>query len=238
LLFLFDDILEKAKEEDFIYMYEEALKIIERKPRTLSKNFHLNNFFSAQEDFVSRFYRMENDSHRRIRYVACFKDFLDGVILERNFVINNLTPTVYIKDFLEYRLGTVGIVSYCSFAETAANISDEDFQRPIIQELVSLTIKHCFLVNDLYSLEREKIQEMPNYVMLIAREKNLTEEQAKDYVLTKLKETTRANEIYQELQVNNCQKEILHYVEALIYIFIGNIEWSQRTERYILKKKK
>ena len=233
--FILDDIMEESEPEVVRYLKEEMRNIMLGKHYKTRNDisFNATNFFHSFVGLVNRVKANFHEDKTDIFVFGVIDDFMDGCVGEadaRGGIEWTKMPTMQQYESYRYKNGASLLTFF--FIQLFRKISNKTMMDSRIKRLDVLAGFHAIIINDFYSIPKDIKDNMPNYVLLLVKEKNWTIEQAKDYTFQKIEDSiSEIYKIYNELKAEDFE-EALSYAEGLIDVVNGNSEYSEISTRY------
>lgn len=236
-LFIFDDYIEENFENSQIVI--DRMKLITNGQKwDLTDNKHINNILLAYEDWKKSFLEIVSNSkaglidHQK-NFSLAMEDYFWGCYELSKIKFEK--KSVNLNEYLKIRLSDVGVKPFACLIKI-----DKDFQTLNMEEnnellnlVLNLASEHSFLVNDFFSVKKDREDGTPNYINVMAREKNLSEEESLKITFDRIEELTNQFEQHSQKlkELNNPDLNI--YLDALSDMLFGHIEWYSFSKRYL-----
>ncbi|KAH8126288.1 geranylgeranyl pyrophosphate synthase [Trichoderma asperelloides] len=140
-----------------------------------------------------------------------------------------------LEEYIPFRFQDVGYLLWHCLVAFGCEINIPDEEEELAKEFLSPIIRHAFLVNDLFSFEKEKHDvNCQNAVLVVMREHNCEEEEAREILKNRIRQETKnvlrtVKEVKARTDVSN---DVKRYIEVMMHTVSGNILWSQLCPRY------
>lgn len=229
-LFIFDDILEVSSPDDVEKAGQKIIDIMGGAKHELSTDPFINSY----QDWWTRFQEMTSEGCQK-RIIKGYNDFFDSCHQAAIYKIQSKTHSL--EDYIPFRRSNVAAFVTFALSEVVDKTPEWVFEDKRVPVLLELAADSFSLVNDFHSVDKERAEgAIENYILLLEKEKkDLTEEEAKDYTFDKIeKNTAEIKKIYQQIKSEPNKEELRSYLEGIIDMLVGNIEWGYNTKRYVV----
>ena len=159
------------------------------------------------------------------RFKKHFREYLDSVIILAAYRRWKQFPNQEI--YFAHRQHDINTNPTFDFMElTIVNIPSEVFTDEKINKLKEITTRNVFIVNDIMSVQKDRLKkEVINWVLIVEQEKELFEKEALDYAVDFLeKELAEFQDLHQEISSNPWKKA---YADGLKNAISAHLEWYE-----------
>lgn len=193
--------------------------------------------FDSLED-VWRHMVARSDGAWQDRFRQSVAETFAGLVWEATNRAQGITPSL--ATYIAHRRATSGFATHMDLADYTDNVRLPPAIRlhPQVREITDCANNVISWTNDLFSLDKElQAQEQHNIVVIIQHEKQVTHDVAAEAVASMVnQEVQRFIDLEEQLPTfgDPIDDHLRRYVGVLKSWMRGNMEWSQRTGRYVL----
>lgn len=221
LLFIIDDILENNINTNINSIrYIEILEDIIEPITKIEKTFK-NIWCSIKKDL---------SIIQKTRFINYIKEWMDGAKYLSNFN-NNIDRNTY----MYYRFKSIGAMASFITIEYGFDIEFTQETLYLLKDIHNISGQNIILINDLFSYRKEIYENKNNIniINIIISQNNCSLQDAINLLEIDIKKNyNNFKKLYNEILVNNDDKNIRKYLNGLSDLIIGNLHWSCISPRY------